>query len=260
MRNLPAALITEFIKIHRSKMFWITICFFTFIPLMMGLMMYIAQNPEIGAKLGLVGVKASLFGKNDWAGYIDVLNQSIATIGLIGFGFVTSWVFGREYMEHTLIDILALPTNRSSIVTAKFIIIFIWCILLATTLFLVGTILGMAMDIPGWSHELFNQFFKKYYLVSFLTILLSSPIAFLASYGRGIIAPIGFTIIMLVMAQFISMMGIGCFFPYAIPGLLTVPKGTEGMEVFKSSYIILALTSIVGFFGTIFWWRTADQH
>jgi len=81
--------------------------------------MYVAQHPEMSAKLGLVGAKAQFFSENSWKGYLEIINQLIAVLGVIGFGFITSWVFGREYIEHTLTDILALPVSRSSIVLAK---------------------------------------------------------------------------------------------------------------------------------------------
>jgi hypothetical protein len=36
--------------------------------------------------------------------------------------------------------------------------------------------------------------------------------------------------------------------------------GTEGMQLVFGSYVILVLTSVSGFIGTIAWWRFADQH
>ena len=63
----------------------------------------------------MIGTKASLlrFGEPNWNNYLALLLQGISAIGLIGFGFITSWVFGREYSENTLKDILALPVSRS---------------------------------------------------------------------------------------------------------------------------------------------------
>lgn len=260
MKNIKATLLPEFVKLRRSGIFWITIIIFIIIPLMMGLMMFVAKNPAIAAKLGLVGTKSSLFGRNDWPGFMGLLLQSLASIGYIGFGFVTSWVFGREFSDRTLKDILALPVTRSSIVISKFIVIVIWCILLILVLFSTGLLMGWLLDIPGLSVQLFLRFSEKYFITSFLTILLCTPVAFFACYGRGIIAPIGFLIISLVMAQFAGLIGLGPYFPWAIPGVYTAPAGTEGMQLFLSSYVILALTCILGFAGTIAWWRYADHY
>ena len=124
MKSISATFVTECMKLRRSRIFWITILFFIFIPVMMGLMMFVAKNPEMVTKLGIVGTKATLFGESDWTGFFGLLIQSIATIGIIGFGFVTSWVFGREYSDRTMKDILALPISRSSIVISKFLVVF----------------------------------------------------------------------------------------------------------------------------------------
>ena len=260
MKISATTFITEWMKLRRSKLFWATFIFFIFIPLMMGLLMYVSQHPEIGSKLGLIGTKATMFGENDWEGFLSVLNQLIASVGLIGFGFVTSWIFGREYLEHTLTDIIALPVSRSSIVIAKFIIIFIWCALLTLILFLTGLAIGHIIAIPGWSQQVLLKNAGIYFYTAFLTLLLTTTVAFIATIGKGIIAPIGFVIIVLIIAQFVALVGLGPYFPWAIPGINTIPPGTQGLEIVPASYIILILTSILGFTGTIAWWRYADQR
>jgi ABC-2 type transport system permease protein len=259
MKNIVATFVTECMKLRRSGIFWITIVIFIIIPLMMGLMMYVAQHPEIIAKLGLIGTKSTLFEKNDWSGYLGLLAQSMASIGYIGFGFVTSWVFGREYSDHTLKDILALPVTRSSIVISKFFVIALWCTLLTLILYAVGFFIGQFVGISGWSIQVFSQFTVKFFITSFLTLMLCTPVAFFASYGRGVIAPLGFVILSLVMAQFMGLVGLGPYFPWAIPGVYTAPAGTEGMQLVLSSYIILVVTTVSGFAGTTTWWRLADQ-
>jgi ABC-2 type transport system permease protein len=62
------------------------------------------------------------------------------------------------------------------------------------------------------------------------------------------------------MAQFIGLIGPGLYFPLAIPDPYTAHLVTKGLQLEFRSYIILVLTSILGFFGTIAWWRFADQH
>jgi len=259
MKYLTIALITEFMKLRRSKIFWITIVFFIFVPIMMGLLMLVAQHPDIAAKLGIVGTKANFFGENNWEGYLMMQNQIIASVGLIGFGFVTSWVFGREYIDRTITNILALPVPRSAIVSAKFIIVAIWCILLAIILFVTCILIGNIIGIPGWTQQIFSDFISKYILISGLTILLCSPVAFIASFSRGIIAALAFVILMLIMARFVALVGLGPYFPWAIPGMHSVPEGTDGMKIVSASYIILFVTSLIGYFGTIAWWRMADH-
>lgn len=260
MKTLNAALWAEYKKVYKSKILWATIFLFVFIPLMMGLMIYIVRHPEISEKLGLLAAKASLFSKADWPAFFGILNQSIASIGLIGFGFVTSWVFGRENMERTIKDILALPVSRSEIVFAKFVIIIAWCLLLTMVLFVIGLSVGKLLNLEGWCLCMLKPAFFKFFTTSLMTILLCSPVAYFATYSRGLVLPLGFVIITLITAQFVAIMGLGAFFPWAIPGVYTVSETAEGMQLYTSSYVVLILTFLIGYAATVYRWRHADQH
>lgn len=261
MKSLRATFVVECMKLRRSKILWITILFFTFIPFMMSLMFFVQKHPELAAKLGMIGTKATIIrlGKADWSSYLGFLTQVMATVGLMGFGFVTSWVFGREFADHTVKDILALPVKRSFIVISKFIVVAIWCVLLILIFWFFGFIFGKIIDISGWTSDSIIQYSITYTKTSLLTILLCTPVAFLASYGRGYLLPMGFVILTLLMANFTGLVGLGPYFPWAIPGLLSVPAGTEGLQLVFGSYLILVFTSILGYAGTIAWWRFADQ-
>ena len=262
MKSLCATLATEYMKIRGSRIFWIIILLFIFMPFMMSLLFFVQKYPEISGKLGMIGTKATMlrFGAPDWPNYFGLLTQGIAAIGLMGFGFVTSWVFGREYSDRTVKDILALPVSRTYIVVSKFIIITIWCLLLTIVFMVSGLVFGNLIGISGWSGEIVLRLACKFTVVSLLTLLLITPVGFFASYGRGYLLPMGFVILTLLMANFTGLVGLGPYFPWAIPGIYSAPAGSEGMILGAVSYIILAFTCILGLFGTIAWWRYADQH
>jgi ABC-2 type transport system permease protein len=261
MKSIGVTLWAESLKTRKSKVFWLSMVFFVFVSFMMGLIMLIQKHPEISQKLGLIGTKASLmrFGEPDWNNFFALLLQGIGAIGLIGFGFITSWVFGREYSENTLKDLLALPVSRSSIVISKLLIAALWSILLACIFVIFSVVFGYLSGISGWSGEIFSQFFYKCTIVTLLTILLCTTTSFFASFSGGILLPIGIIILTMMMANFSGLLGLGPYFPWAIPGLLCSPPGTEDIHVGLASYIILFTTSILGLIGTLAWWRFADQ-
>lgn len=260
MKQLGTALIVEWIKMHKSKIFWLTLGIFLFISFMMSLIMYISLHPDVSSKFGIIGTKAEMFGENDWTGYFNLFNQLAAAIGLIASGFITAWIYGREYSDRTLKDLLAVPLSRDAIAIAKFIVVLAWSIILLLILVLSGIAGGFLVGIPGWSGVLFTDFLKQYFSIVFLTLILCTPVAFITVYSRGYLAPLGFVILTMIMAQFASIISLGPWFPWAIPGLLSVPEGTPGMELHFISYILLALTGIVGLSGTLAWWRYADQY
>ncbi len=260
MNNIAAAVYAEFLKARKSRILPVTLIVFTIIPCMMGLMMFVARNPEIAGKLGMIGTKAKIFGENDWQGYFSLLLQVMATISLIGFGFVTSWVFGREHTDRTMKDLLALPIPRSRIVLAKFAIIFLWCILLAFILYAVSLLFGLLIHMPGWSAISFKHFSLCFLFTSLLTLMLCSPVSYLAGTTTGIIAPLGFIIVTMILAQFVGLIGLGPYFPWAIPGLFSVSTDAEGLQLRVVSYIILIVTFITGYRATVRWWKFADHH
>lgn len=262
MNGIFPAFWAESLKVYRSRMLWISVLVFLFVPFMMGVLMFVVKNPEFAGRLGLIGTKAAIlrFENTDWQTYLGLLTQIAAGVGLLGFAFVTSWVFGREYSDRTVKDLLALPVPRSSIVLSKFIVVAIWCAFLSFVIFSVGLIVGRVVQFPGWSNEVALQSGSIFIITSLLTILLCTPVAFFASYGRGYLPPIDFAILTLIIAQFTGLVGLGPYFPWGIPLLFTAGAGTEGAQLGVTSYLILVLTSFLGLIGTLAWWRYADQY
>jgi ABC-2 type transport system permease protein len=260
MKSLQVTLWAEWLKVRKSNVLLITMVFFAFVALLMGLVVFLQQHPELSQKLGLIGVKASMlkFGQPNWENYLLLLSQGMAGVGLVGFGFITSWIFGREYTDHTIKDILALPVSRSSFVISKLIVVLIWGLLLSIIFVVSGLLVGRLAGLTGWSGQIFTSFLYKFTMVSLLSILLSTPVAFFASYSNGFLLPVGIVILTMMMANFTGLVGIGPYFPWAIPGMFCVPTGTP-IDFNATSYVILFGTSTVGLAGTIAWWRVADQ-
>jgi len=256
-----ASVWAEGLKVRKSKMFIITVVFFAFIASMMGLLMFVAHHPELAGRSAALSAKTSILGNGDWASFLTLLIQVILALGPIGFGMVTSWVFGREYADRVAKDLLSLPVSRMTIVISKFVIILCWCILLTLTLFLCGLFVGVAIKIPGWSSTNVLNSFLIFINSSILTFLLCTPVAFLACISRGYLLPIGFAILTLILTNFVAigLPNIMPYFPWAIPALYSGIAGNELPQAEAISYFILIVVSIAGFIGTAAWWRFADQ-
>jgi ABC-2 type transport system permease protein len=54
------------------------------------------------------------------------------------FGLTVIWAFGREFSDHTVKDLLALPTRRTTVVAAKFVVTGGWSLLLTVQTYLLG--------------------------------------------------------------------------------------------------------------------------
>jgi ABC-2 type transport system permease protein len=175
------------------------------------------------------------------------------------FGFVASWLFGREYAEGTAKDLLALPTSRTTILQAKFIGYGLWCTGLATFNFLFGLLIGALLGLPGWSSATLQGQATHYAVTTLLTIALGTPIAWLALIGKGYLAPLGWVALTLVLAQIMAALGLGAYFPWAVPGLYSGAGGATRPLLPAASYLVLAFTSGAGYLATLFYWNYADQ-
>ena len=179
--------------------------------------------------------------------------------GAILFALITAWVFGREYSDHTAKEILALPTPRWVIVAAKFVLTAIWILGLVVLVFVVALGIGTAVDIPGWSRELGETTFWTVLVTAGLTFMLMPFVAFFASSGRGYLPPMGWTIVILVFANIVSVLGWGEWFPWAVPLLVSKMVTTNADQVGVYSYLLVLLAFIVGVAATVAWWQSADQ-
>lgn len=261
MKGLYASLWAETLKVRKSKILIITLLAFSGIAIAMGLMIYVTRSPELVGNSAMVGAKASMF-KDDWSSYFGLLIMIILTLGTIGFGTITGWIFGREYSDRVVVDLLALPVHRFTIVLSKFITIILWSLLLSLVLFFFGLGAGLAVNIAHWSVATVYHYFVIFMVTSFLTMLLCTPVAFVASFARGYLAPVGFTIGTLIVTQimFVGTPNITTYFPWAVPALYSGISGAGSPNPDFFSYLALALTIALGFIGTVAWWRFADQN
>jgi ABC-2 type transport system permease protein len=90
------------------------------------------------------------------------------------FSIITIWVFGREFSDRTVKELLALPTARETIITVKFVVIAVWTLLITLLIFGVGIIVGKLVVIPGWSMPLLRESLFGIFGTAVLTIPLLS--------------------------------------------------------------------------------------
>jgi ABC-2 type transport system permease protein len=255
MNNLLQSTWVEFLKARRSKMPLFTALGFAMVPLGGGFFMIVLKDPEMARRVGLISTKATLtMGAADWPTYLRFLTLAVGAGGIILFGLIASWVFGREYSDRTIKDLLALPTSRSTIVLSKCIVIAAWSAAVTVTTCLITLIIGTLLGLPSVPSQVFWQSGMTIIVAACLTIALATPIALAASAWHGYLPPIGIMILAMGMAQLINAAGYGEYFPWSVSALYV-----QGENLGAVSYLIVILTGIVGLIGTFAWWERADQ-
>lgn len=258
MNNLSDMLWIELRKAIRSRMPLWTCLGTLFMPLGMAFLIFVAKNPEIFQKLGLVSAKANLmaYSATDWRSYLVLYAQIISAGGFFFFVMAISWVFGREFTDGTLKDVLAVPIQRSSILLAKFIVVAVWCAVMAIIIFILGLAVGAVIQLPGGSINVLLHGSTVTAITVCLVIAVVLPFAFFASVGRGYLLPMGVAVITLIMANFLMVVGWAEYFPWAVPILFS--QGESSLT--PLSYWILFFTSLAGMLATYVWWKFADQN
>jgi ABC-2 type transport system permease protein len=261
MNIFRAAFWAELLKARRSKITPLTSAGFMLLPLVGGLFMIILKYPEEARSLGLITTKAQLTaGVADWPTFFGILLQGMAISGAILFALITAWVFGREFSDHTAKELLALPTPRWVIVAAKFTLIGLWTLALSLLVFAAGVAVGALVDIPGWSAALGWSAFQRMLLIALLTVVLTPPfVALFASAGRGYLPPMGWTFLIVALANILSVLGYGDWFPWAVPVLVSGSVKAYADLIGVHSYAMVLLAFLAGAGATFAWWRSADQ-
>ena len=258
MNNLSDMIWIEFRKAIRSRMpLWTTLgCLF--MPLGIAFLIFVSKNPEIFQKLGLVSAKANLmaFSATDWPSYMVLYAEIISAGGFFFFIIAISWVFGREFADGTLKDMLAVPVQRSKILLAKFIVTAIWCGAMAIIILIFGLVIGAVIQLPGGTISVILHGSAVMAITVCLVIAVVFPFALVASVGRGYLLPMGVAVLTLITANLVMVVGRAEYFPWAIPTLYA--QGDPPLT--PISYWLVILTALAGMVATYLWWKYSDQN
>jgi ABC-2 type transport system permease protein len=258
------ALRVELLKVRRSKTLWITALAFALLIFIGGLFMFILKDPERARSLGLLGAKAELFGGSaDWPSFISLMLLLTGVGGLVIFGFIYIWEFGREFGDKTVYDMLALPTSRLTIVAAKITTAACWSLALVLLAFFLMLGVGAALQLPGGSAAIVLNGFKNILVTGSLTVLLCITFGLIASFTRGYLPAVGGIFLVLLLGEVISRLGYGQFFPWTVPmlysGAAEALTGATATPLKPVSYILVAAVGVLSVVFSGLWWRSADQ-
>jgi ABC-2 type transport system permease protein len=257
MKGFVAALWAELLKVRRSKVPLFISLGYALLPLVMAFFMVIMKDPEGARRLGIIGIKAQiLVGAVDWSTYLGMLSQGVMGLIIIS-ALMGGWIFGREHADHTMKDLLALPTSRSAFIAAKYTVFAFWSLLMIAIVSVLGVFLGYTVMLPGLSSEVILSGVSTILVVGVMNILLITPIALVAFIGRGYLPSVGFMFLVLALAQVSEVIGYGMYFPYAVPALF-IKASMGGDPLGLVSYVIVLITFLSGAIGTCVWFRYAD--
>jgi len=234
-----------------------TLLVLSLIPVVGGLFMFIAGDPDRARSLGLLGQKAELAGITaDWAGLVGFATQAVAVASLLVYSFVATWLFGREFVDGTARYLMALPVARDRIVVAKLVVLAGWSALLSLWVALVAVVVGAVMQLPGWDPSAVLAGLGRLLVAGLLMIPAVLPVAYVASRTRGYLGALATALLLLLVGQVAAILGWGAVVPWSIPALAA--GIAPGQHAGAGSILICLLTGLVGAVATVRWWRSPD--
>jgi ABC-type transport system involved in multi-copper enzyme maturation permease subunit len=250
-RTLHSVVITEFQKLRRSKVTWISFLIYSAMILMSGFFMWIMMNPGMAERLGLLGQKANFaFGGQslDWSTFLGLVFQMCGMGGMIFLSFIVAFVFGREYVEGTAKNMLTLPVPRPFFVLAKLLVSAAWFALLTAWLIPLAYLAGRLIGLEGFDGALFWRISGRMLFSSLLAFSLCPLVAWIAAATRGYFAPLGYAIGTLVIASLFGHTGWAPWCPWSIVGLYSGSpvSASAAPALGTGSYMVLAATFFLG--------------
>ena len=245
---IGTALATEAMRFVRARVTFVSAVLLTVgIAALCGSLLLAVDttDPLLRAKLG------PLIDPGGWAGYLTTTAQVTTVAGLVGFGVVLSWIYGREFSDGTITGLFAIPIGRGTIAAAKFLVYLAWAVVVSLVLAAVLLMVGLALGLGPFPADAWPGLLR---LVAgaVLTALVAAPAAWAATLGRGLLAGIGTISGIVVVAEIAVVAGVGAWFPFSAPGLWVVSGGTA----VSAGQLALVVPTVALFLGlTIESWR-----
>lgn len=176
--------------------------------------------------------------------------QAIAgNLGLLLFGFVAAYVFGRERKEGTEATLLTSPVQRRSFALAKLGVVAVWAFALTLLSFALQTLAFAALGPEGFSWKLLGTSFGQSLGATLMLVSLLPWVGLVALLGKpGYLKPMLATVVLMSTGNVFVMSEYAHLFPSSMPMLYA---GASWMPVVDGqltalSWVVVALSLVLG--------------
>ena len=185
------------------------------------------------------------------ANTFDVLFENVnmymsALFAVLLFAIMISYLFGREYNEHTLKTILTVPVSRGKFLMGKYVMFLVWIVILTGVTILSTTAFGFAAGLEGFTLKLFADSFVQLLYANVLLFLTFSPFVFLSLFITNMVPAMvggaGLTMVNLM----ITGQTWAPYFPWICPYLISSGEIAEYATSINVSYAVILATFVIG--------------
>ena len=219
----------EFLKLKRSKIFLLSLMGAILPPLLM-----------------FIAVTAFGEGNTFELLFTNVNMYMSALFAVLLFAIIISYLFGREYNEHTLKTMLTIPISRGKFLISKYIMFLVWIVILTVVTSISTLIFGFAAGLEGFSINLFAESFAQLLYANVLLFLTFSPFVFISLFITNMVpAMVGGATLTLVNLM-VHGQNWAPFVPWVCPYLIASGEIAEYSASITVSYGIILATFAIG--------------
>ncbi|MBP3226079.1 MAG: ABC transporter permease [Methanobrevibacter sp.] len=219
----------EFLKLKRSKIFLLSLIGAVLPPLLM-----------------FIAVTSFDEGHSFEMLFANVNMYMSAMFAVLIFAIIISYLFGREYNEHTLKTILTIPVSRGKFLLSKYAMFFVWIVILSIFTSFSTLIFGFSAGLEGFSIGMFMDSFLQLLYSNVLLFLTFSPFVFISLLITNMVpAMIGGAGLALVNLMVYGQ-NWAPFVPWVCPYLIASGEIAEYSTSITLSYGIILATFFIG--------------
>ncbi len=223
----------EFLKLKRSKIFLLTLLGAVFPSFLIFLStIFDEYNDAVTMQTFL--------------GQVNMYTSLIFVILL--FTIIISYLFGREYNEHTLKTVLTAPTSRVSFILGKYVMFLVWVVLITIVTGTSAVIFGFLAGATGLTVNVAVDAFVELLFSNLLLFLTFSPLVFVSLVITNMIPAMIGGAILTFTNMIAAASKYGVYFPWSCPYLIASGAILEYTTDYVPSYGIILLTFVVGLF------------
>ena len=219
----------EFLKLKRSRIFLLSLLGAVLPPLLM-----------------FIAVTSFDEGQTFEALFTNVNMYMSAMFAVLIFAIIISYLFGREYNEHTLKTMLTIPVSREKFLASKYIMFLVWIVILTVVTSISTLAFGFAAGLDGFSLKIFADGFVQLLYANVLLFLSFSPFVFVSLFITNMVpAMVGGAGLALVNLMVYGQ-NWAPFVPWVCPYLIASGEIAEYTTSITVSYGVILATFVIG--------------
>ena len=231
----------EFLKLKRSNIFLLSIMGAILPPLLMFIATFAFDETQTFEML-----------------FSSVNMYMSALFAILLFAIMISYLFGREYNEHTLKTMLTIPVSRGKFLLSKYVMFLAWILILTVVTSASTLVFGFVAGLDGFSVKIVIDSFAQLLFANVLLFLTFSPFVFVSllitNMVPAMVGGAGLTLVnMLIYGQTWAP-----YVPWVCPYLIASGEIAEYSASITVSYAIILATFAIGLIVSYIYFTRTD--